>query len=259
VILLRDLSPAAEEAWWTLFELAEGGTDNWMVIGGQMVHLLAAEHGAAESVRPTQDADVVVNVRALQDGTEMVSAWLLERGFDLDGASPDGIGHRFVREASGGPGRTVFDVLAPEGVGERANLSTVRPFRTIEVPGSVQAFKRSSVVEVTVSGMSGRAPRSGAVRRPGLLGALIMKAVNTQIAGRVNSDRDWQDAALLLSLVLNPSDAAAACGNTDRRRLRYLLPLRERDHIGWANLDDEAYRRGLATLELSLETPMTRR
>jgi hypothetical protein len=38
-------------------------------------------------------------------------------GFELDGISPDGIGLRFVKDASAGPGRIVFDILVPEGLG----------------------------------------------------------------------------------------------------------------------------------------------
>lgn len=255
MIVLEGLAPAAEEGWWTLLELAEeGGNDVWMVIGGQMMHVLAAEYGAAEAVRPTQDADVVVNVRALRGGTEMLAAWLLDRGYGFDGGSPDEIGHRFVRQASGG-GHTIFDVLAPEGLGQRTNTFTVRPARTVSVPGSTQAFGRADAVEVTVSGMSGRRPRSGVVQRPGLLGALIMKAAATQIAVRANSDRDWQDAALLLTLFENPAAAAASCGKTDRRRLRDIMPLMDRDHVGWANLDHDAYRRGAATLGFLLGSP----
>src|SRR6266568_5172900 len=61
----------------------------------------------------------------------------------LEGASPDQIGHRFIRPATGGPGKVAFDVLGPEGLGPRASLVTVPPNRTIQVPGSVQALRRS--------------------------------------------------------------------------------------------------------------------
>jgi len=116
----------------------------------------------------------------------------------------------------------------------------------------VQAFERSEVVRVAVSGITGRHSRTGNVRRPDLLGALIAKAAATTIPVRDNPARDWQDAALLLALVPDPFVAAEACGNKDRRRLRLLLALTDRDHVGWANLDDEAYRRGTSTLEFLL-------
>ncbi len=43
-----------------LFELVALDTDSWMVVGGQRMHLLAAEHGVSDTVRPTDDVDIVV-------------------------------------------------------------------------------------------------------------------------------------------------------------------------------------------------------
>jgi hypothetical protein len=141
-----------------------------------------------------------------------------------------------------------FDVLAPEGLGERTNTFTSPPARTVQVPGSVQAIQRSDVVTVTVTGMAGT-ERAGEVRRPSLFGALVAKAVATTIAVRTNPQRDWQDAALLLAAVPDPFAVAAECNRKDRERLRLLTPLEDRDHAGWATLDDEDYRRGTSTLD----------
>ncbi len=128
---LRELTPAAEQGWATLFELAKTDTTSWLLIGGQMMYLLAAENGSVLP-RPTDDVDVVVDVRARPDGTEWLADWLGERGFDLEGISADGIGHRFVRMADPGPGRVIFDVLAPEGLGKRTGVFTKRPARTVQ-------------------------------------------------------------------------------------------------------------------------------
>lgn len=70
-------------------------------------------------------------------------------------------------------------MLAPEGLGLRTNTYTVRPARTVQAPGTTQAFARSEVVEVTVTGIPGRNEQTGAVRCPSLLGALIAKAAAT--------------------------------------------------------------------------------
>lgn len=153
--------------------------------------------------------DVVEYVKS--DGTEWLATWLQARNFGLEGVNADGIGHRFVRNASGGPGRTIVDVLAPEGLSDRTNTYTVRPARTVQAPGTVQAFRRSDVVEVTVSGITGRGERSGVVRCPDLLGALIAKAAATKIPVRSNPERDWQDAALLLATIPDPISASEAC------------------------------------------------
>jgi hypothetical protein len=252
VIRLDSLIPAAEEGWWTLFELGEVRTDSWVLVGGQMVHLLAVEHGVHDKVRATVDVDVVVDVRAQPGGTEWLAGWLTDRGFALGGTDPQGIGHRFVRPAARGSGNVIFDVLAPEGLGPRTNTYTSAPARTIQVPGSAQAITRSGLVEVTVTGVTGGNERTGIVRRPSLLGAIVAKAAATKIPGRQNPERDWQDAALLLSAISDPIVIATECTGKDRERLRLLRPLNDRDHGGWANLDDEDFRRGTSALGFML-------
>ncbi len=252
MIHLHGLTPAAEEGWWLLFDLGKVDSESWVLFGGQMMQVLGAEHGVAEMVRPTDDVDVVVDVRMRPRGTEWFAVWLRERGFVFEGANADGVGHRFVREVAGGRGRTIFDVLAPEGLGDSTSTYTVPPARTVQTPGAVQAFRRSELVTVSVSGVTGRADRSGLVRRPDLLGALVAKAAATAIAVRENPDRDWQDAALLLATIPDPVSAGDLCDKKDRQRLRLLTPLEDRDHVGWAHLDDEAYRRGNATLAFLL-------
>lgn len=248
MIHLGDLTPAAEEGWWLLFELSKADPNSWMLIGGQMMQVLAAEWGMSERVRPTDDVDVVVDVRQRPGGTEWLSRWLTDREFVFQGVNADGVGHRFERLASGGPGRTIVDVLAPDGLGARTKTYTVRPARTVQAPGTVQAFARSDVVDVRVSGIEARGERSGVVRRPNLLGALIAKAAATTIPVRDNPDRDWQDVALLLAAIPDPMFTAEQCGRKDRQRLGRVERLRDREHVGWANLDEESYRRGSASL-----------
>lgn len=253
-VRLDRLSPAAEDGWHLLFGLADAfGTETWMLIGGQMMQLIAAVHGVGDRVLPTDDVDVVVNVRVHRGGIGEVSVWLLDQDLTFSGMSPDGIGHRFERQAEFGPGRTFVDVLAPEGLGERTDISTVPPARTVQAPGTVQAFRRSVLYDVTVTGMTGERERHGRVRSPNLLGALIAKAASTKIAVRINADRDWQDAALLLSVLEDPDGAAAACERNDRKRLRSLHELFDREHVGWSGLDDAAYRQGTATLEFLID------
>lgn len=246
-IEFHELSPAAAQGWMVLFELAVEDVDTWVLVGGQMVYLLAVEHDAADRARRTEDMDVVVDVRARRNGTEWLAGWLGERRFALEGIAPDGVGHRFIRRAEPGPGRIVFDVLAPEGLGPRANVFTNRPARTVQVPGSKQAIDRSEVVDVSVTSIGGGPVHVGRVRRPSLLAATIAKAAATTIPVRTNPERDWQDAALLLALIGDPIAAAGDCTNADRRRLRKLKPLREPSHVGWDGLSD-LYDRGSAAL-----------
>lgn len=254
IVDLGPVKPSAYEAWIVLFELAGDHPDGWAVVGGQMVHLHAAEHGAAGVVRPTDDVDVIVNIRARQNGTEALASWLVAHGFQFAGANADSVGHRYTRTADPGPGEVLFDILAPDGVGERANLKTSPPARTVQVPGGTQALQRAGVVEVNVQSMPTGESAIGRVRRPSLLGAIVGKAAATTIAVRNNSDRDWQDAAMLLALIPDPFALAGDVTPGDRRRLRKLSPLQNPVHTGWALLDDDHYRRGTAALEILTAT-----
>jgi len=55
------------DAWWALLDLHERMPSGWALIGGQMVHLHCAERGTSP-MRPTDDADVGIDVRAYPVG-----------------------------------------------------------------------------------------------------------------------------------------------------------------------------------------------
>jgi hypothetical protein len=243
VAVLDRLTPAAEDGWHVLFDLAETDGANWVLVGGQMVYLLAVENGVPP-VRATDDVDVALDVRAKPGATEWLAGWLVDRGFELESVSADGIGHRFVRPADPGPGRVVIDILAPDGVGARTEVFTRRPARTVRAPGTTQAFARSSLITVSVTGDTGRGIRTGRVRRPNVLGALITKAAATTIAVRQNPDRDFEDAALLLSLIDDPIAARADCGRADVKKLDRLRLLADTRHPAWLLLGGQAAERG---------------
>ncbi len=206
-VVLTDMPPAQEQAWLLLLRLADT-KHPWVLIGGQLVHLLAIEHGAVLP-RATLDADVLVDVRATPGSIGVVCAWLEHNGLTLEGYSPDGIGHRFSRHADPGPGKVSFDVLAPEGIGERADVITTPPFRTVNVPGSQSLIDNTDTVDVQVVSTDSGAATSGRVHRPSVLAALVGKAAATTIAVRTNPQRDWEDAALLLTIL---SAACSAAG-----------------------------------------------
>ena len=90
------MPPAQYQAWQVLLRLEELDLP-WVLIGGQMMALLAAEHGVPLP-RLTLDADVLVDVRANRLGLETLSRWLVQEGFRSD-VSAEGIGHRFSRAA----------------------------------------------------------------------------------------------------------------------------------------------------------------
>jgi hypothetical protein len=91
------MTPAQEEGWRILLDLYQDFPAGWCLIGGQMVWLYARESDI-EPPRITEDVDVVVDVRADQQAIRHMCHWLeaAARDFELDGLSPDGIGHRYV-------------------------------------------------------------------------------------------------------------------------------------------------------------------
>jgi hypothetical protein len=201
------------EGWLVLSDLGQAFPKGWCLIGGQMMWLLATEHEVAPP-RATEDVDVVVDVRADPALIQKLCRWLEDHDVNLDGVSADGIGRRYARSAQPGPGRVIFDVLAPDNVGSRAILTTSQGARTLETPGTRVALDKAERIDVSIG------DRTGTLYRPSLLAAIAVKTAATRIPVRSNPDRDWQDAAFLLSLVTDPIAAAqsrtersaAACG-----------------------------------------------
>lgn len=252
-VVLDQLTPAAEHGWDLLFDLRVAGFTDWVLMGGQMMYLLTIEHGGPLP-RPTDDMDVAVDVRALPGGIRLLADWLVARGLTFEQPSTDGIGTRFSASANPGPGKVKFDILAPEGLGAKADIRTQPPARTVQAPGATQAFKRSEWVAVTIVSHVGRETRTGQVRRPTLLGALVAKAAATQIAVRQNPERDWADAAMALALLDRPDLAANELTAKDRQRLRLLQPLAG-THDAWTELGRQARQQGQDALGMLLANP----
>lgn len=251
MILLDDLPPAQFQAWEVLLRLPQQRL-SWVLIGGQMMTLLAAEHGA-RLPRPTLDADVLVDVRAHPGSLETLATWLrVEQGFEVQISSAN-IGHRFTRAAAPGPGTVMFDLLAPEGLGPRTRVYTVRPARTVSVPASARLLESAEPVEVYARDVHG-AECSGTVQRPSVLAALIGKAAAATIPVRTNRSRDTEDAALLLSLLANPRLDPAELTRSERAHLWRLQPLTELEHPAWRILTPDQARLGQAALRIVLRS-----
>ena len=255
MIDLADLLPAGEHGWRLLIDLHDEHPSDWTLIGGQMVYLLALEHGSRPP-RATADMDVVVDVRARPGGVRQIAEWLVvKNGFTQSDLSADGLSHRFSRPIDDGrSGAVIVDLLAPEGLSRKADLTTIPPGRTVRSAGTTQALARTRLVEVRVSPSRGGEPATGTVRCPDLLGGLVLKAAATsELSVRSDRSRDWRDCALLLSVLPDPLGFARQLTKKDRQRLRRLAPLMDREHVGWEGLDDMAHRTGTVALHLLLE------
>ena len=189
-VALPAMTGAQAASWHALMDLHERLPDHWTLVGGQMVHLHCAEHGVSPE-RPTEDADTVLDVRAAPDMLAHFTGALEDLGFKPD-MSGEGLQHRWRRPAD----QAQIDVLLPDGVGKRAAFRQgVGGAPTLETPGGSQALARSESVTVIVEA------RTGEVRRPNLIGALVMKAAAHSAVGDSGKARHRRDFVTLAGLV----------------------------------------------------------
>ncbi|HEY3715583.1 MAG TPA: hypothetical protein VGL39_13740 [Jatrophihabitantaceae bacterium] len=189
-------------------DLHERLDDGWTSVGGQLVHLHCAERDYAP-LRPTNDIDTVIDIRARSNMLQIFTQTLVELGFTSGGISAEGIEHRWVR------GEAVIDVLLPDGVGAMvASRTGATGSPTIETPGGTQALRRTESVPVTIEG------REGFVRRPNIVGALVMKAAAHTAIGDAAKGRHRFDFATLAALVAARDFRGVDLNQKDRRRLR---------------------------------------
>jgi hypothetical protein len=133
-------------------------------------------------------------------------------GFESAGITAEGRQHRCRR------GDASIDVLLPEGVGERASLREgVTGSPTLPTEGRTQALRRSATVAVTVHG------REGFVRRPNLIGALVVKAAAHGNPGDRDPRRHRYDFVVLAGLLTAVDFAAEELNKTDGSRLRSIV------------------------------------
>jgi hypothetical protein len=211
VIVLPAMPAEQTASWLGLLDLYERLDTGWTLIGGQLVHLHCAERGESP-VRPTNDADTVVDVRADPKMLHKFTEVLVGLGFASAGISAEGHEHRWTR------GAATIDVLLPEGIGERARLRRgVFGSPSLSTGGGTQALARSETVSVTVDG------REGSVRRPNLVGSLIAKAAAHGNAGDRNVRRHREDFVALASLVAASDFREAGLTKADRGRIRIIV------------------------------------
>jgi hypothetical protein len=209
------------ESWRALIELAGRLGEHWSLVGGQMVFLHEVERQADET-RPTDDVDVVVDLRIEPAALARIHLVLTRAGFDQAPPSRDGVAHRYRRA-----GATV-DVLASDHRGRRAPL-TLGIGRTIEAPGASQALVRSDTVRVELDDGA-----AGLVRRPTLVGALLGKVAATQIRSLSPADRakHVRDVDSLARLLGGDDQAGADLTEQERAALERIAELAELSPLG---------------------------
>jgi hypothetical protein len=231
------LGEADAALWSALLDLAAADAEEWTLVGGQMVHLHGVRLGV-QAPRVSTDLDTLVNARVV-GATRRFTKRLLNMRFQPDGVSPDNLAHRFRRDT------VSIDVLAPEGLGPRTDLTTMPPGRTLQVPGGTQALNRTQLVPAALDG------RVGYIPLPSLLGAIVAKACAVAVDDVPEAQR--RDLAFLLTLVDDPFALQREMKPKDRQRLQRRVELRDPRHPAWRDLARAAD--GLAALEILTSAP----
>lgn len=244
-VVMPVLGDPVDELWEVFLDLAKKLEVDWTIVGGQMVLLHAIEHG---TVPPTvsQDGDVIANVRATQRALEQVAGVLEGMGFALAGMANDGTAHRYRRNGRNGGRPVTIDVLAPDGVGERADLTTTPPGHSIQVPAGTQALRRTERVTIKVG------TRTGEVPRPTLLGAIIGKAAACGLPG--DSSRHYRDLAFLCSLVEDPFRLRGELTKSDGRNLKLASELDDANHTAWLQMPESLRAEGRSAWDILGQT-----
>lgn len=200
----------AEAASWATALSVAGALQDipWVLIGAQMVMLLEHEAGLVTG-RTTGDIDALVDVRALARATRSAADRLLAAGFDAAGT---GHPYRFQR------GLEQVDLLAPDHLGRRMDLTTVLPGVTTQVPGGTRALatRRHLSVRIVGAGTEGQLPV------PSLAGAIVLKVRAWEARQAL---RDAEDVARLLALIPDIEGLRASLKPTERAALRRVGPL----------------------------------
>ncbi|MFE3860661.1 hypothetical protein ACFXPT_09500 [Streptomyces goshikiensis] len=214
--------------WGTLLDLAERVPQDWTLIGGQMVLLHGLEHGR-NPPGASLDLDVLADVISDQQSLRLLVEALEDLGFASAGVSPEGKAHRYARKEP--VGTLVVDLLAPDNLGNRADLTTTPPGTTLEVPGGRQAVQRSKSICVQLG------DRVGTIHRPDLLGAIVGKSAALGIPTSPKA-KHYRDLAFLLSLPVDPFNLKQQLTKGDRRKLKLAEALQAADHEAWRALED---------------------
>ncbi len=198
----------AKRLWASALELARdfGADERWVLVGGLMVQLHAFER--SRTSRLTADVDFLGDSRRRPSMTVRMAEVLKERGGEMamPPVSNEDLGYRFEVDGS------IVEILGSEGV--RRDPKTLGRYTTFQVPGGTQALARSEVVGVSLDG-----GEPVQVRRPNLLGAILIKArVVKKQRDKFESDR--QDLIRLLTFVEDPRALTRELKGNERKWLR---------------------------------------
>jgi len=193
IIHINPAEPKARRLWSLALEIAEavGPDGEWSLIGGLMVQLHGFEHN--DGLRPTVDIDILAAARKPPAMTEEIASLLTRRGAQvaMPPRSNPALGYRFELHGE------VIEILGPDGL--KTDPKTVGGLTTFQASGGTKEPRRTEIVPVSLDGSP-----PVAIRRPNLLGAILIKARVVAERRKEKFDSDRQDLIRLLSYVDDP-------------------------------------------------------
>lgn len=207
---------AEARVWATALEVSRLFTGiPWVLVDAQMVMLLEREAGRP-SGRTTGDVDAIVDVRAVAGALRASAGFLVAAGFE---ASDPRHPYRFTR------GVSQVDLLAPDHLGPRADLTTIPPTATTSIPGGTRALRAARPVDVDVVGVG-----KGALPAPTLAAAIVLKVRAWEDR---QTKRDAEDLVRLLSLVSDVEKVRSDLQTKERTALARVGPLADTRSSAW--------------------------
>lgn len=222
--------------------------DKWTLVGGLMAQLHGI-HAGIDSVRPTNDVDMVLHVETTRGIASETARALESLGYKLAPSVDDrnSSAHRFKRGDSTidvvTRGLDMVDVLVADHVAPRV-VEKLRGRTMVAIEGGTQALRRTINARLRIS-----AGRTTTVSVPSPFGAVILKAAAYQTDSR-DRERHLQDAALLLAVIEDPYAEREQFAGSDRARLQVLELALPESAAQWRLLPGDVRANGQTALRI---------
>lgn len=222
--------------------------DKWTLVGGLMTQLHGVHRGI-DTLRPTNDVDIVLHVETTRGVAAEAAAALESLGYtftlSIDGRTDTA--HRFKRGGAVVDVVTnapdVVDVLVADHPAPRV-VEKLRGRRMVAIEGGTQALRRTINARLNIT-----PDRATTVSVPAPFGAVILKAAAYQTDSR-DRERHLQDAALLLAVIEDPYAEREQFAGSDKARLQTLVRALPDHAREWRVLPAEWRTNGQAALRI---------
>ncbi len=222
--------------------------EKWTLVGGLMTQLHGIHRGI-DTLRPTNDVDIVLHVETTRGVAAETASALESLGYEFAPSIDErqGTAHRFKRGHSSvdlvSSAPDVVDVL----LADHSAPSVVEKLRgrtMVAIEGGTQALKRTINARLEI--VPGR---TTTVSVPSPFGAVILKAAAYQTDSR-DKERHLLDAALLLAVIEDPYAEREHFTGSDKARLQTLLRALPDDAREWRSLSAAWRTNGQAALRI---------